>query len=407
MTAEERFSDAVRTARSRLTVVASVVLALVVVGAIWAWYQAGRESTDNAQVDANITPIAARVGGTVVAVEIDDNQTVARGDVLVRLDPKPFQVAVERARAELADAEAAVRAADLGVPIASTTTTSDVTTARAGLEVAEAALSAAGADVEAAQARLAAAKARLRERQAEAARAQRDVERFADLITKDEISRQQYDGAEVAATAAAAAAEASAADVTAAESGVRLAESRLTQARGAVTRAEAVLAVARTAPEQVNVTRAQAEAARARAARAGAALQQAELDLEYATIVAPAIGVVSKKQVNPGQALMALVLADEVWITANFKETQLERMRPGQRAVVRVDAYGGRPLEGRVESISPATGARFSLLPPENATGNYVKVVQRVSVKIVLEENEDPDRLLRPGMSVVPTVYTR
>jgi len=413
MTAEERFSDAVKTARSRLTAIAGVILGIVLIAVVWMWLESGRESTDDAQVDAHITPIAARVGGTIESVEVHDNQPVAKGDVLVRLDPRPFQVAVEHASAELADAEAAARAAELGVPIASTTTTSDVTTAQAGLDVARAALAAAGADVEAARAQLAAAQARVREREAEAARARRDLDRLGDLIKKDEISRQQYDAAEVAATAAAAAAESSTADATAAESGVRLAESRLVQARGAVARAEAGLASARTAPEQMKVMRAQADGAAARVARARASLREAQLDLEYATVVAPAAGVVSKKQINPGQvvqpgqALMALVLVDEVWITANFKETQLDHMRPGQRVVVHVDAYGGRSLEGHVDSIAPATGARFSLLPPENATGNYVKVVQRVPVKIVLETDQDPDRVLRPGMSVVPTVYTR
>ena len=178
-------------------------------------------------------------------------------------------------------------------------------------------------------------------------------------------------------------------------------------------RSAAELASAHTAPEQMTITRAQAASAAARVERARAALRQAQLGLEYTTLVAPADGVVSKKQVEvgrvvqPGQALAALVLLDDVWVTANFKETQLDHIRPGQRAVVSVDAYGDRRLEGHVESIAPATGARFSLLPPENATGNYVKVVQRVSVKILIDRGQDPDRMLRPGMSAVPTVYTR
>jgi membrane fusion protein (multidrug efflux system) len=413
MTAQEQFSNAIRAARARLTVIAAVVLAIVLIAAVWIWLEAGHESTDDAQVDGRITPIAARVGGIVETVAIDDNQRVKKGEVLVRLDQRPYQAAVDHAAAELADAEAASRAAETGVPIASTTTSSDVTTAQAGVDVARATETAAAADVEASRAQLAAARARLAERETEAARSKRDFERLADLMKKDEVSRQQYDTAEAAAKAADAAAAAAAADVKAAESGVRLAESRLVQAHGAVARAEAQLASARTAPEQMKVTKAQAEGAAARVERARAALRQAQLNLEYTTLAAPADGVVSKKQVEvgqvvqPGQAVMALVSVDDVWITANFKETQLDGMRPGQRAVVSVDAYGGHTFKGHVDSIAPATGARFSLLPPENATGNYVKVVQRVPVKILIERGEDPDRILRPGMSVVPTVYTR
>jgi len=413
MTAQETFSNALKAARARLTVIAGVVLAIALVAAVWIWLEAGRESTDDAQVDGRITPIAARVGGIVEVVAIDDNQAVKKGEMLVRLDQRPYQAAVDHAAAELADTEAAARAAETGVPIASTTTSSDVTTAQAGLDVARATETAAAADVEAAQAQLAAARARLTERETEAARSKRDFERLGDLIKKDEVSRQQYETAEAAAKAADAAAAAAAADVKAAESGVRLAESRLAQAHGAVARAEAQLASAHTAPEQMKITRAQADAAAARVERARAALRQARLNLEYTTLAAPADGVISKKQVEvgqvvqPGQALMALVSMNDVWITANFKETQLDNMRPGQRVVVSVDAYGGHTFNGHVDSIAPATGARFSLLPPENATGNYVKVVQRVPVKILIERGEDPDRILRPGMSVVPTVYIR
>lgn len=413
MTADERFSSAIRTARTRLTAIVGVVLAIAVMASGWLWLEAGRESTDDAQVDGTITPIAARVGGVVEAVAIQDNQHVKKGDVLVRLDARPYRAAVDRAAAELADAEAAARAAETGVPIASTTTASDVTMAHADVDVARATEAAASAAVEAAGAQLAAARARRSERETEAARARGDFERLGNLMQKDEISRQHYDTAGAAAKAAEAAAVAAAADVRAAESGVHLAESRLVQARGAGARAEAQLVSARTAPARMKITRAQAEAAAARVERARAGLRQAQLDLEYATLAAPADGVVSKKQVDvglvvqPGQALAALVLLNDVWVTAGFKETQLDRMRPGQRAVVSVDAYGGRTFEGRVDSIAPATGARFSLLPPENATGNYVKVVQRVPVKIRIEQGQDPGQVLRPGMSVVPTVYTR
>ena len=413
MTADEKFSNAIKTARTRLATIGGVILAIVVISAAWMWLNAGHESTDDAQVEAHITPIAARVGGVVEAVAVQDNQAVKKGDVIVRLDQRPYQAAVDHAAAELADAEAAARAAETSVPIASTTTSGDVTTAAAGVDVARATEAAAAADVDAAGAQLTAARARRSASETEADRARRDFERLDDLIRKDEISRHQYPPAAAPATAALAAAAAAAADVKAAESRVRLAESRLAQAHGGMARSAAELASARTAPEQMTIARAQAASAAARVERARAALRQAQLGLEYTTLVAPADGVVSKKQVEvgrvvqPGQALAALVLLDDVWVTANFKETQLDHIRPGQRAVVSVDAYGDRRLEGHVESIAPATGARFSLLPPENATGNYVKVVQRVSVKILIDRGQDPDRMLRPGMSAVPTVYTR
>jgi membrane fusion protein (multidrug efflux system) len=413
MTADEKFSNAMRAARSRLITLGAVFVGIVVVVLVWMWLESGHESTDDAEVDAHITQIAAQVPGTVAEVAVQDNQRVKAGDVLIRLDPRSYQAAVERARADLADAQAASLAAETGVPIASTTTTSGVSTARAGLEEARAAVAAASTDVGAARARLAAAEARQRALETEAVRARRDFERLGDLVKKEEVSRQQYDAARATAEAAEASAAAAAAEAKASAAGIAVAESRLIQAKGAQARAEADLASARTAPDQMKVTRAQAEAAAARVERAQAILKQAELDLERTTVAAPVAGVVSRKSievgqvVQAGQALVALVKVDDVWITANFKETQLDGMRPGQRAVVKVDAFGGRTFQGHVDSISPATGARFSLLPPENATGNYVKVVQRVPVKIVLDAGQDPDQLLRPGMSVVPTVYFR
>ena len=413
MTAQENLENRLHAVRRRLTMVAGAAVVIIAIAAIWIYIDAGRESTDDAQVDGHITQIAGRVGGTVEAVQVTDNQQVEAGAVLVQFDRRTYQAIVDRAAAELADAEAAALAADVGVPIMSTTTTSGVATAEAGVGEAQAAVLAATTEVDAAKARLVAAQARLREREAEATRAQRDFERLADLIKKDEISQQQYDAARTAAEALRASRAVAEADISAAESAVRVAESRLAQARGAGVRAESSLHNAHTAPEQLAVTKAQAASAAARVERARATLRQAQLDLEHTAICAPARGVVSKKSVEvgqviqPGQPLMALVSMDEVWVTANFKETQLETMRPGQRALFTVDAYGGRRFEGKVDSIAPATGARFSILPAENATGNYVKVVQRVPVKIVLASGQDPAYPLRPGMSVVPTVYTR
>jgi membrane fusion protein (multidrug efflux system) len=392
--------------------IAAFVVVLAGLG-VWMWLTAGRESTDDAQIDARVTQIAARVGGTIVRVAVNDNQRVDAGAVLIELDPRDYQVAVDKAQAELADAEANALAARSTVPIATTTAASGVTTARGGIAQAQAAVAAAEKEVEAARARVVSAQARVREAETNAAKAARDVERLRGLLAKDEIAQQQFDAAVAAAETAKAAAESVRSQVVEAEAGIRVAESRLIQARAGEQQARAELETAQTAPEQVTATKARASAAQARVQQARANLAQAELNLQYTTVKAPAAGVVSKKGVNvgqvvqPGQPLLALVQIDDVWVTANFKETQLKNMRPGQPAKVDVDALGGREFNGKVDSIAGATGARFSLLPPENATGNFVKVVQRVPVKIVLDGAQDPEHLLRPGMSVVPTVYTR
>jgi membrane fusion protein (multidrug efflux system) len=395
----------------RIGSVAVVVLAIGV--GIWLWLTAGRESTDDAQIDARVTQIAARVGGTITRVAVNDNQRVETGAVLIELDRRDYQVALDKAKAELADAEANALAAHSNVPITATTATSGVTTARGGIAQSQAVVAAADKEVEAARSRVVTAQARVREAETNAAKAARDVDRFKGLLAKDEISQQQFDSAVSAAEAAKAAADSAKSQVAEAEAGIRVAESRLVQARAGEQQAHAELATAQTAPEQVTATKARASAADARVAQARANLAQAELNLEYTTVKAPAPGIVSKKGVTtgqvvqPGQPLLALVQIDDVWVTANFKETQLKNMRAGQRAKVEVDGLGGREFTGKVDSIAGATGARFSLLPPENATGNFVKVVQRVPVKIVLDGSQDPEKLLRPGMSVVPTVYTK
>jgi len=392
--------------------IAAFVVVLAGLG-VWMWLTAGRESTDDAQIDARVTQIAPRVGGTIVRVAVNDNQRVDAGAVLIELDPRDYQVAVDKAQAELADAEANALAARSTVPIATTTAASGVTTARGGIAQAQAAVAAAEKEVEAARARVVSAQARVREAETNAAKAARDVERLRGLLAKDEIAQQQFDAAVAAAETAKAAADSVRSQVVEAEAGIRVAESRLIQARAGEQQARAELETAQTAPEQVTATKARASAAQARVQQARANLAQAELNLQYTTVKAPAAGVVSKKGVNvgqvvqPGQPLLALVQIDDVWVTANFKETQLKNMRPGQPAKVDVDALGGREFNGKVDSIAGATGARFSLLPPENATGNFVKVVQRVPVKIVLDGAQDPEHLLRPGMSVVPTVFTK
>jgi len=299
------------------------------------------------------------------------------------------------------------------VPITSTTATSGVSNARAAVDSAQSTVDAAQKELEASRARLTTAQARLREAEATATKSARDVERLKGLLAKDEVSQQQYDAAVAAADAQRAGADSVRSQVAEAEAGIRVAESRLKQASAGEQQARAGLSSAQTVPEQMTATKARASAAQARVQQAKATLTQAELNLQYTVVKAPAKGVVARKSVNPGQVvqagqpLLAIVEVNDIWITANFKETQLTDMRPGQKAKITVDAYGGKSFDGHVDSIAAATGARFSLLPPENATGNFVKVVQRVPVKIVLEGGQDPEHLLRPGMSVTPTVYIR
>jgi membrane fusion protein, multidrug efflux system len=399
--------------QSRVRIGIGVVLLLVLGAVVWAWSTSGRESTDDAQVDAHLTQMSARVGGTVTKVAVDDNQLVEAGALLVQLDPSDYQVAVDKARAELADAEASALAAQSSVPITSTTTTSNVTTARGGITQAQSSVAASEKEIEAARARIVSAQARLREAEANAAKSARDVERLRGLLAKDEVSQQMFDATTATAEAQKAAVDSARSQVAEAEAGLRVSESKLAQAHASEQQANAELQTAQTGPSQVTATKARAAAAEAHAQQARATLAQAELNLKYTTVTAPVRGVVSKKGVNVGQVvaagqpLFAIVQIDDVWVTANFKETQLKEMRPGQRAVVSVDAYGGKDFTGKVDSISGATGARFSLLPPENATGNFVKVVQRVPVKIVLDPGQDPDHRLRPGMSVTPTVYLK
>jgi membrane fusion protein (multidrug efflux system) len=390
------------------------VLALAVAGVVaWLVITAGRVSTDDAQVDARVTQISARVGGTVGRVAVKDNQVVEAGAVLIELDPQDYQVAVDKARAELADAEASALAVQSSVPIASTTTASQVTTAHSGVAQAQSGVAAADKEVEAARARLTTAQARQREADANAAKVARDVERLRGLLAKDEVSQQQFDAAAASAEAQKAGSDSARSLVIEAEAGIRVAESRVAQARAGEQRAQAELAAAQTGPAQVAAIKARAAAAEAHVQQARATLAQSDLNLQYTTVKALARGVVSKKGINPGQVvqagqpLLAIVHTDDVWVTANFKENQLRDMRPGQKVTVDVDAFGGQAFTGSVDSIAGATGARFSLLPPENATGNYVKVVQRVPVKIVLDPGQDPEHRLRPGMSVTPTVYTR
>lgn len=365
-------------------IIAALVIILLVGGFfIWRYYSV-RESTDDAQIDGHINPISPRVTGTVLNVLHDDNEVVQAGTLLVELDPKDYQVAVDRARADLANAQANAVAANVGVPLTQTTSSSQLLAADAGVKSAQ-------RDTEM-------ARAKLNDAQAMYAKTSADLKRMEQLIAKDEVSHQQYDAAVAANNSAKA-------NVDAATAGIASAESRAAQSQA---QAEA----ARTVPEQLKVTRARAGAASAEVQRAVSALAQAELNLQYTKIVAPVTGVLSKRSVEPGQTLQAgqplfsIVNLEDIWTTANFKETQLRDMKVGQPAKIKVDAYG-REYNGTVESIGGATGARFSLLPPENATGNYVKVVQRIPVRIRFDKGQDPGHQLRPGMSVEPVVFTK
>jgi membrane fusion protein (multidrug efflux system) len=254
--------------------------------------------------------------------------------------------------------------------------------------------------------------ARVRETQANYTKAVQDLERFKLLIAKDEISKQQYDTAVAAVDATRAARDSAHAAVEEAGRAIEAGQARVAQAEARIKEAQANLRATQTAPQQMAISRSNAQTALARVKQAQAVLAQAQLNLDYTEVKAPIDGIVSQRKVElgqyvqVGQLLLALVPLHDVWVTANYKENQLKNMRPGQRATITVDAYGGHRYEGHIDSIAAATGARFSLLPPENATGNYVKVVQRVPVKIVIDRGEDDQHPLRPGLSVIATVFT-
>jgi len=382
--------------RRRLFILVGAVV--VVVGGFFFWrYLSSYESTDDAQVDVHLYPVSPRISGYVIKVNVEDNQYVEKGTVLVEIDPKDYEVAVAQARANLANAEATAQSLNITVPITSvstesqlTFTASDVQTATAGIVAAEKQLTAAQAQVEQAE--------------ANDVKAQDDLRRYKLLVDKKEVAEQIYDQA-------LAAAKSSTATVAAAKATEAAAQQAVQQARSRLAGSEANHRSAETGPQQVSSSRARARAAIADVEQKRAALEQAELNLQYTKIAAPVSGEVNKTvvvglNVQPGQQLLTVVPLDEVWITANFKETQLRHMKVGQKAEVHVDS-SGRTYKGHVDSIAGATGPLFSLLPPENATGNYVKIVQRIPVKIVLEPGENRDHQLRPGMNVEPDVHLR
>ena len=382
--------------RARIFLVAAVLILLV--GGFFAWrYFSSYESTDDAEVDGHLMPISARISGYISKVNVDDNQHVPAGYVLTEIDPRDYQVAVDQARADVATAEATARSLGITVPVTSTTTSSQISSSEADVENAR-------AGIEVAQKQLDSAKAQLAQAQANDMKARDDVTRYKLLVDKQEISQQLFDQAVTTAAADDAAVASAAASVAAAEQQIAQAHSRLADA-------QANWRSSQTGPQQVSSARARALSAEATVKAKEAALEAAELNLQYTKVLAPADGVVTKSvevgmNVQPGQQLASVVPLNDVWVTANFKETQLKLMRPGQRAEIKADV-NGRKYKGHVDSIAGSSGARTSLLPPENATGNYVKVVQRVPVKIVLDPGENSDNSLRLGMSVEPKVFVK
>jgi membrane fusion protein, multidrug efflux system len=364
------------------------------------------ESTDDAQVNGHIMPLSARINGYVLEVPVIEGQLVNAGDVLVTIDPKDYKIAVEQAQAKFADAQASAASSRFNVPITAVTTQSNLDSAGTAVLNAQAGLSAAEQNFES-------AKALLEQAEANAAKSDADLVRYGELIAKEDISHQQYDQAVAAAKANRSGVMSSRASVQAAEQAVRQAQGKLLQAR-------ADLRSAQTAPQQISMTRAKADAADAQAREHKAQLDQAKLNLSYTVVRSPVTGIIGKKTVEVGQnvaigqELVEVVPLDDVWVTANFKETQLAHMRPGQPVEIKVDAYG-RTWKAHVSNLGAGAGSVFSLLPPENATGNYVKVVQRVPVRIDFDRPADrnpgsdfnAEGLLKPGLSVEPEVNVR
>lgn len=396
----------------RLVVLAVLVVAVIAAIPIWAYYSV-RESTDDAQVDGHVVPISARINGTIMTVLVNDNQVVQAGQELVHLDPADYRVAQAQAEAQLATAEASTVESRVNVPVTNINTGSQVSTSLTQVDENRAGVAAAQQAINAARARVNSATSDLAQAQANYVKSQKDLLRYAALVSKDEISHQDYD-------AAVAASEANGAEVEAAKSAITEAQHALDQSVAQLGQARARLSMAlvqqrqsqQIRPQQIALTEARVKSSQAQVKQSQANLDQARLNLGYTIIRSSVTGVVSRKNAEPGmqvatgQQIMAIVPLEDVWVTANFKETQLRKMRVGQRVTVEVDAYGSsHEFRGHVDSIAAASGARFSLLPPENATGNYVKVVQRIPVKLVLEPGEDRNHLLRPGMSVVPTVF--
>jgi membrane fusion protein (multidrug efflux system) len=409
-----------------------VVFGILVVAALaygihlWLYYQT-HVSTDDAFITANIAPISAQVSGIVLEVPVNDNQQMKAGAVLVRLDPRNFEAAVAQAKAAVETAKGDLQNAILGVPYMADSTRSQVQQAEAALaaaqdgqQVATHDLQVRESDLKGQQAAAAAAAAAVQAAQADLEKARQDRERMAELLKEGYVAKQDYDHAQATYLSAQASLEAARQRLDQAKqvalqsaASVRSQQSTLAQSARRVQEARAALANAESQTQQVKIREAQVDSARGRLAQAEANLHQAELNLSYTTIRAPYDGRVTQKSVEPGQVvqpgqpLLSIVGLGEVWVLANYKETELTRVRPGDPATITVDTYPGIVFKGHVDSIQAGSGATFSLLPPENATGNYVKVVQRIPVKIVFDPGETSKRLLVPGMSAVPIIHIR
>lgn len=400
-----------RKRRRAMLIVAIIGLLLAVGGFMFYQYAQTYESTDDAQVDAHLNGVSSRIQGTVTAVNADENQFVSAGEVLAKIDPRDYQVATEQAQAQLSQSQAGIAAEHPNVPITETANETNISAGQAQVDTQLAALAAAEQDTAVARQRLGQAEAQLREAEANSAKAQADLERYRALVEKDEIPRTQFD--QIVATAKAQAASVDSASATVAankasvESAARMADQRRAQVAEARTR---LSQSNRNAPRQVAISQANLKSKQAQANAAKAGVDKALLDLSYTNVIAPASGIIGKRSVElgstvqPGQQLFTIAQIADIWVTANYKETQLQRMRPGQKAKIHVDAFD-QDFNGYVESMPAASGSITSLLPPENATGNFVKVVQRLPVRLRFDKNQTGLDRLRPGMSVEPKVY--
>jgi membrane fusion protein (multidrug efflux system) len=398
---------------SRKLLILGVVLVLAAIGTYLYVHSLNRISTDDAQVDGHIIPMSSKIYGKVLEVLVDDNQQVKKGQVLVRIDPRDYQVKLDQAQAAVTVAQSQAQGANAGVPLSRDTTGSGVSAAEAQLSGAQADYEQAKVDSErASTADIAVARSNMETAQATADHAQADLNRMKTLVDKEEISRLEYDSYASSARVAASQLQAAKDKLAATTKDSETKKAALLAAQAHIAQAQAGIAQAKAGQRQVAVRVADASTAAASIAQANANVEAAKLDLTYTTIVAPMDGVVTKKSVEvgqvvqQGQGLMMLVPLQDVWVTANFKETQLAGVREGQKAEVKAD-LGGKVYSGHVDSLAAATGTRMSLLPPENATGNYVKVVQRIPVKIVLDPISGGNRELRPGMNIEATIFTK
>jgi len=398
---------------SRKFVIIGALVVLAALG-VYLWvHSLDRVSTDDAQVDGHIIPVSSKIYGKIAEVLIDDNQQVKQGQVLVRIDPRDYQAKLDQERAALAVAQSQAQGANAGVPLSRETTTSDVSSAEAQLSGAQADYEKARVDLErASTSDIAVARSNVETAQATADRSAADLNRMKTLVDKEEISRLEYDSYVSAARVASSELQAAKDKLAAATADAETKRAAMLAAQARIAQARAGIAQAHASQQQVNVRVADASSAAANIGQARANVEAAELNLGYTTIVAPMDGVVTHKSaevgqiVQQGQGLLMLVPLESVWVTANFKETQLADVRKGQRAEVKAD-LSGKTYPGHVDSLAAATGTRMSLLPPENATGNYVKVVQRIPVKIVLDPIPGGNQVLRPGMNIEATIFTK